>query len=219
METETKRIQNEKKWWDRIARKYDSQTGIKDRHMYKDLFELIKQEMVPSFTVLDVDCGTGIISFEIAESVHRVYRIDISEKMIEVAREKLEKSKYTNVVFQTEDGYNTSFEDKSLDLVLCCNVLHALEAPDRFLTEMKRILTPEGTLIASTDCYGMSTGLKFRFKYSLIKFLKIINIIPVIEFYTPEDLKKLVTESGLKTKREQILHYMGTTGFFQSLVK
>lgn len=71
-------------------------------------------------TVLDVGCGTGISTFELIKKVHgrgKFYGIDISQKMIDVARARASDMGYENAEFIKGDGERLEFPESSFDLL------------------------------------------------------------------------------------------------------
>ena len=62
--------------------------------------------------VLDVGCGTGIHSIELARRGYEVLGVDLSQKMIEVAREKSRAAEVTGVYFLQADATRLEFEEE-----------------------------------------------------------------------------------------------------------
>lgn len=87
------------------------------------IIELAEAEK-PSI-VLDLGTGTGTVSFRLAPRVAKVYARDISQKMLQVAKEKALKSKIENVEF----GYGTFSEpncSEKVDLIVSNLAFHHL---------------------------------------------------------------------------------------------
>lgn len=106
----------------------------------------------PTDKVLDVACGTG--EFErliLSENPsQQIVGVDISEKMIELARQKLQS--YANVDFQLASVATLPFDDASFDTVISANSFHYFDDPNVALNEMKRVLKPNGNLIILDWC-------------------------------------------------------------------
>ncbi|MBR6801113.1 MAG: class I SAM-dependent methyltransferase [Eubacteriaceae bacterium] len=77
--------------------------------------------IVPSFSVLDIGCGSGIYSFAIAPFVREVTGCDLSPKMIEAANERADDLEYENTEFVTLDWLAADIGDlgweKKFDVV------------------------------------------------------------------------------------------------------
>ena len=93
--------------------------------------------------ILELGCGTGEYSREIAKRLgeSQIIALDISEKIIEVARKKCEKFK--NIKFSVGSAYQLPFKDKSFDVVAGFYFLHHVDAAP-VIKEIRRILSPEG---------------------------------------------------------------------------
>ncbi len=77
--------------------------------------------IVPSYSVLDIGCGSGIYSLAIAPFVREVTGCDLSPKMIEVANERAEDMEYDNINFVSLDWYSADIDslgwEKKFDVV------------------------------------------------------------------------------------------------------
>jgi SAM-dependent methyltransferase len=97
---------------------------------------------------LDFGCGTGRLTFALARTFERCVGIDISEGMIEQARELA--SDDSNCSFEVHERRDLGqFEDASFDLVMSRFVLqhmHERGSKERYLAEFVRVLRPEGML-------------------------------------------------------------------------
>ena len=95
--------------------------------------------------ILEVGCGTGTNSIHLAEKFGcHVVGIDISEKMIEQAKEKVTSMNMTDKAeFMVGDAYNLQFENNSFDAVITIFVSQFLDLPRAF-KEFKRVLKAGG---------------------------------------------------------------------------
>ena len=102
--------------------------------------------------MLDVGCGPGTISVDIARLVRPglVTGIDLSEDVIAIARRNAEGMVDGNLSFHVGDVYDLHFDDASFDIVYAHQVLQHLSDPIRALREMHRVLAPGG-LVAVRD--------------------------------------------------------------------
>jgi SAM-dependent methyltransferase len=93
---------------------------------------------------LDLGCGTGIFTRQLAHYATRVYALDLSPVMIQLARER--SSQQPNIVFHTADIATWSFPDARFDCIVSIATLHHLPlAP--ILIQLKAALKPNGALL------------------------------------------------------------------------
>ena len=112
---------------------------------------------------LDIACGTGELERLILSERPdlQMIGIDISEKMLDVARGKC--SGYPNVAFLKADAAALPFPDHSFDLVISANSLHYFDEPSASLAEMRRVLLPGGSLVILDWCKDYLTCRCFDF--------------------------------------------------------
>jgi ubiquinone/menaquinone biosynthesis C-methylase UbiE len=97
--------------------------------------------------VLDVACGTGLVSFAAARAAGprgQLVGIDLSERMVEAAEQRARDGKLSNCGFSRMDAESLAFPDASFDLVLCGLGLMYMPDPKQALREMRRVLRPGG---------------------------------------------------------------------------
>lgn len=118
-------------------------------------------------TVLDVGCGPGTITIDIAAMVGpaKVIGIDASPEIVEKATELAAERDIDNVEFVVGNAYELNYEDASFDVVHTHQVLQHLSDPVRMLRELRRVRTSGGVVAARDVDYGAcfwypaSTGL------------------------------------------------------------
>ncbi|MEM3444725.1 MAG: class I SAM-dependent methyltransferase [Thermoplasmata archaeon] len=103
--------------------------------------------------VLELGCGTGVITQEIAERCDgRVVAIDINREFLEIAKRRV---KAKNVEFMEKDAHALPFPSSSFDRVYFANFLMWVREPDKVFSEIVRVLRPSGYLgILSEPDYG-----------------------------------------------------------------
>ena len=130
-----------------VTREY----GIYHRHFLHPFLDAAARERVGH--VLDVGCGTGVVTFALAERGFAVTAIDHSPAMLEIARAKAEDLGLGDrITFVTGDVANLRFDDQAFDGVTCQGVLHHLQDLDRCVREMWRVLKPGGFIFLSDPC-------------------------------------------------------------------
>lgn len=113
-------------------------------------------KLTPDLIVLDVGCGPGTVTVDLAKVVPsgRVTGIDLSAEVIEIARNSLRDSDVLNAEFAVDDVYDLSFADKSFDVVYAHQVLQHLGNPVAALKEMRRVLRDGGLLAVRDSDYA-----------------------------------------------------------------
>ena len=108
-----------------------------------------------TLTVLDVATGTGDFAILAAQKlkVNRVVGIDISDGMMAIGREKVEKLGLSDTIFfQHEDCEHLSFADGSFDVVMSAFALRNFQNLGACLREMRRVLKPDGCAVIIDLC-------------------------------------------------------------------
>ena len=147
---------------------------------------------------LEVGCGGGILSEELAKMGLLTTGIDPSEQSLNSAINHAEES---NLIINYEKGAgeNLPFPNNSFDVVICCDVLEHVRDLPKVISEISRVLKSGGIFIYDTF------NRTFFSKISAIKILqewKRWAIMPpdlhVWEmFIRPEELRSLLKENEL----------------------
>ena len=103
---------------------------------------MLTRHLKSSDSVLEIGCGTGYFTREIAKTGVTVTAIDISPDLIELALKEVNAG---NVIFRLANAYDLDFEDNSFDSVIGSSVLHHLEI-EKAIHEFFRVLRPNGTI-------------------------------------------------------------------------
>ncbi|MBM3786352.1 MAG: methyltransferase domain-containing protein [Acidobacteria bacterium] len=96
---------------------------------------------------LDIGCGAGYGSAELAANASHVTGVDVSEEAVAYAREHYQRS---NLKFELGSATALPFEDGSFDLVVAYEVIEHLDEWPKLLDEAKRVLAPGGQFVVST---------------------------------------------------------------------
>lgn len=115
--------------------------------------------LVPGQVLLDVGCGPGTITVDLAQRVApgHVVGLDRSERVVELARESVRTASVTNLTFRTGDVYALDFEDASFDVVHAHQVLQHLPDPVAALRELRRVTRPGGLVAVRDADYAAMT--------------------------------------------------------------
>lgn len=134
------------------AERYNKEVKKWMRKVSKSFVSMAKKWGITEGRFLDVGTGTGILAIEFAKSIPgvEVTGLDLSDVVLELARENFQKSKAPlKVSFEKGDAEDIPFEDDAFDLVVSSNTLHLIKNPIRMFDEIHRVLKPEGRFIIS----------------------------------------------------------------------
>jgi len=105
--------------------------------------------LAPGKRVLDIACGTGLVSFAAARAVGpngQVLGVDLSGRMVSSAQRRASQMNLSNCSFARMDAETLDLPDASFDIVLCALGLMYMPHPEQALREMRRVLRPEGRI-------------------------------------------------------------------------
>lgn len=134
---------------------FDEQAPIYDegmqgdhaRALYPCIFEEARRAMegIPVPSVLDVGCGTGMLSERLLGAFPscRLAGVDLSPAMVERARTRLAG----RAEVREADAERLPFHDGAFDLVVCNDSFHHYPDPDRAAFQMWRVLRKGGALV------------------------------------------------------------------------
>jgi demethylmenaquinone methyltransferase/2-methoxy-6-polyprenyl-1,4-benzoquinol methylase len=136
----------------KIARRYDFLNHLFslniDQAWRRRLVQLAEAQ--PGDKILDVCVGTGDIAIRFARGngVGHITGVDLTDEMLRIARRKAEANKIASkITLLKGDGLNLPFSDNSFDIVSIGFGLRNLGHPQRGISEMVRVLRPDGRLL------------------------------------------------------------------------
>ncbi|MGI6573278.1 MAG: class I SAM-dependent methyltransferase [Fermentimonas sp.] len=141
-------MNNNTRFWDRVAGIYDIFVNVINAKTHRRLCDEITRLIEPTDIVLECACGTGMLTKVIAPQCTKLIATDFSTKMLQRTKKKCKN--FTNIDFRTDDITSLDFETDSFDKVVAGNVIHLLQYPRKALREMERVCRPGGKLIVPT---------------------------------------------------------------------
>jgi 2-polyprenyl-3-methyl-5-hydroxy-6-metoxy-1,4-benzoquinol methylase len=98
--------------------------------------------LAPGMTVLELGCGTGHFTRELAYSCAQIVAIDVSPDLLEIAKAQ---HSAPNVRYEIQNAYAMTYTDGTFDSAIGSSVLHHLEI-EAALREIHRVLKLGGTI-------------------------------------------------------------------------
>lgn len=196
------------RFWDRIAKGY-AKKPVPDEGIYQEKLQITREYLQPGMEVVEFGCGTGTTALAHASYVKHIQAVDISAKMIEIARAKAAEAGIQNVDFSQSDLLSLPLQDSSVDVVLGLNILHLLDDRDETINRAHRILKPGGIFITSTACIG-ETAAYFRFIAPVGKW---IGLMPLVKVFTIAELENSMVEAGFTINRKLVPEKSKSTCF------
>ncbi|KFM99283.1 class I SAM-dependent methyltransferase [Bacillus clarus] len=97
--------------------------------------------------LLDIATGGGHVANLLAPIFKEVVALDLTEKMLESAKDFIEGNGYENVSFVVGNAENLPFQDASFDTIICRIAAHHFSNPAQFIFEVERTLDDTGLFI------------------------------------------------------------------------
>ena len=179
------------KFWDRLAEGY-AKRPVADETSYQKKLQVTREYLRPDMKLLEFGCGTGSTAIAHAPFVNHIQAIDISSKMIEIARGKADTANVTNVAFEQSTIEEFRAPDQSFDGVLGLSILHLLENKEDAIAKVYKLLKPGGLFVNSTVCLG-DTMKWFKLIGPIGHFL---GLIPLVRVFTKQALADSLTDAG-----------------------
>lgn len=143
------------KWWRPVlGRLVKGPLGPSMEGEHRLARELLRLEPGDGATVLDVACGTGGFTRELARVVGPTglaVGIDVSETMLARATADAGRAGLRNVAYVRGDAEALAFVERSFDAACCFAALHLFSNPMRAIDRMHAVLRPGGRLAIMTS--------------------------------------------------------------------
>lgn len=113
--------------------------------------ERLIRRLVTGPNILDVGCGLGANAIPLAKAGYRVTAIDISQNLIDAAKEKAEAAG-AEIEFIVGDATKTPIT-KKYETILMADVLEHVKEDEKLIGDMKKLLTDKGIIIAIVPAF------------------------------------------------------------------
>lgn len=200
---------NNAEYWNRRAASYDEGAMGTYEDAYRKTAERSLPYCGPEDDMLEIACGTGIMTLALAPHVGHMTAIDISDEMIARLREK-SGGDDGNISLMHTDVFDHSLDGKQFDIIAAFNVLLYMENIQEALSRINSLLKPGGTFLSATDCVGGSDTPDAREKRRRVES----GELSFVGFYTPEELGKMIEDAGFSILETGNLHTDPPNQFF-----
>ena len=193
----------EHQYWEDRADTFDRDTSyIVGTDLNNDIKSWLQNQFTRTDAVLELGCGTGTFSEAVAPLVKDLIATDMSEPMLQQARAKL--GRHSNLRFQKEDAYKTSFNESAFDAVLMVNLLHIVHDPALILEECSRVVRDGGRVVVA-DVTAQGTQLLAGIRLGL-RYLRRWGRPPASNRnLSLNELVRLTQEAGFLVKDEALI--------------
>ncbi|MBR5892014.1 MAG: bifunctional demethylmenaquinone methyltransferase/2-methoxy-6-polyprenyl-1,4-benzoquinol methylase UbiE [Bacteroidaceae bacterium] len=209
--------ENIKKLFDNIASDYDKLNHILSLNIDKGWRKKAVKETIDCaepMQVLDVACGTGDFTIEIARKAvpgSKITGIDLSEGMMSIGREKI-ASAAVEATLEYGDCEALTYADNSFDRITVGFGVRNFEHLELGLREMQRVLKKGGKLVILELSIPSNSFIRWCYKLYFLKILPAIggwvsgnrgayNYLPasVLHFPAPDKFQAMMREAGFPT--------------------
>jgi len=120
---------------------------------------ILKSYIHPGMKVLDLGCGTGYFTLEIAKLLEKrgkVIATDVQKGMLDVLRHKLKNSELQNQIQIHNNLENTLNLTDKVDFIFAFYSFHEMKYIDSIINELQKILTQETKIFISEQKFHVS---------------------------------------------------------------
>ena len=209
--------------FDRISPKYDALNHLLSFNIDKVWRRKTAKVVAKSNpkAILDLATGTADLATELAKRnpQARIIGVDFSEKMLAIGKEKILQRHFEDQIKLLQgDAANLPFADNSFDAVTIAFGVRNFEDLDKGLSEMLRVMKPEGQVVilefSNPEKFPVKQVYRLYFKYILPKIGEWVSkdksaysYLPasVEKFPKPDDFLQILSNKGLKNGAKKSL--------------
>lgn len=185
-------------FWNKVAPKY-AKDPISDIAAYEYTLGRTRSYLKADDRVLELGCGTGSTALQLADCVREFVGTDLSQGMIDIAREKAADQGIDNTDFRLASAADAAKLPDSFDVVLGHNLFHLVADMETIFADLHRMLPVGGYFIQKTPCLGdKAFGFK-RFPIrAVIPIMQLFGKAPYVRFMSQPELESAVTFAGFE---------------------
>jgi ubiquinone/menaquinone biosynthesis C-methylase UbiE len=160
-------------WWkDQILQIIGAPLLLKRLQM-PDIFQALAIE--PGMKALDVGCGSGFLTYQMAYKGAIAYGIDIIKMDHYYIPENLKEK----LMFISTQGEIPLFEENFFDIILLSEVITQVPEPQKFIADLKKIIKPNGRLVIIQPLERRGIREDYENNSVFLRLMRMIRPIPV----------------------------------------
>ena len=179
--------------------RYSSNIGKKISAKQKNLILKLGQPW-KNKKILEIGCGTGRLTLEVAKEEGLITGLDSSIEMILISKKKVSEDINQNLQFVNADCSSIPFRNSSFEVCLCINVMNHVPNYEKTIEEIVRVLKPGGILIVNISNLR---GLYFPIGLLVNRRRTSIYKNVYTRWDTLNDFKKIYNRLGLEIENIQ----------------
>ena len=185
---------DDKTFWNFCVFMYDFWHNLEYKS-YKRVADRISEDIQGNDHILEIACGTGILTQEITRRYEYLdyIAVDYAQNMIDICQRK-----GITAAFELGDATNLHYPDSSFDKVIIANALHIMADPTSVISEAKRCLKNDGIIYAP----NFLTPSTFREKL-ILDFIRKFGYNVHNEF-TVDSYIGFLLQNGLIVNKQEI---------------
>jgi ubiquinone/menaquinone biosynthesis C-methylase UbiE len=176
---------------------------------YADNFRLVEDSIRGrNLKILEVGCGTGFMSLELARMGHDVVGIDSNQKIIRIARRTMETDPHSktrgSLRYEVTDFNKWSDIPETYDVVLFSRVLHDLPHPTKILSRAHDLLKNGGRVVCLEYAYDRMDRRAATWLYQIRRALELTGWYSSHLPEDPEEGVENILRENLYGRKEHI---------------
>ncbi|MBN1304036.1 MAG: class I SAM-dependent methyltransferase [Anaerolineales bacterium] len=150
--------------------------------------------LTKDFTVIDLGCGQGIWTMELAKKCGKTIGVDVLEDAVKTARQYIRNStRRKRLEFFNGSLDSLGIRDASIDHIFSFCVLEHIQDLENTLNSSQRLLRSGGGLHVSVDALETITDKALKAKHKLDH--------KVVQYFSAESLKERLENAGFNVQR------------------
>jgi 2-polyprenyl-3-methyl-5-hydroxy-6-metoxy-1,4-benzoquinol methylase len=208
---------------------YTQYTRAEDIKRLRFIQQSLETHLKPGGKVLDIGCGNGNISYQLAKSGFAVTGMDISEDAIAEAKRNYQLPNLEFIAVRAENI--GTFRDMKFDALICSEVIEHLSEPEKLTMLFSKYLNPGGIVAVTVPngfgprellitkpfqrmirrqglTYKLILGFKRMLGYKGQTIQSSAGDLTHIQFFSGKTLRSLAGKSGFKIVRLKAANFL-----------